>query len=418
MIALIDCNNFYVSCERVFNPKLWNKPVVVLSNNDGCVVSRSNEAKALGIKMAQPMFQIKDLVREHNIQWQSSNYSLYASMSDRVMSCIQQHSPNIEVYSIDETFVDLTGMLPTDAYEFAKKLRHTVMQWTGVPVCVGLGVTKTQAKMANVLAKKMMGIGVFSLDSSKWQEEVFKQFPVKEVWGIGRKTTAKLHDYEIFTVEELIQQPIAWIRKEFGLGVEKTVQEIRGKPCIALDDMKSKKAIRSSRSFSRPITQMNELSEALSMYAAIAAEKCRSQKGLAQGVCVYITTSRFKEKKDYYSKQKTVKFSQATQDTRDITSYALTLLKTIFRPGFSYSKCGIILFDIVSETSYQTDFFSAHFPKKNSAVMKALDKINKKYGKSTIYLASEGFKKEWMARSNKKSPNYTTQWNELAIAIA
>jgi DNA polymerase V len=204
----------------------------------------------------------------------------------------------------------------------------------------------------------------------------------------------------------------------FGLSVAKTVLELQGTPCIRLNDMKSKKAIMSSRSFSRPITQLHELSEALSTYAATATEKCRVQQGLAQGICVYITTSRFKEKKEYYAKQKTIKLPEPSQDTRVITDYALTLLKTLFRSGFSYTKCGIVLLDILPDTVRQLDFFSSHLPQKNEATMQAMDKINRKYGKGTIHLAAEGFKKEWLARSNKKSPNYTTQWNELAVAMA
>lgn len=418
MIALIDCNNFYVSCERVFNPKLRHKPVVVLSNNDGCVVARSNEAKALGIRMGEPMFKIKDLVKRHNVQWLSSNYSLYASMSDRVMKCIQEHSPNIEVYSIDETFVDLTGMQPEEAFNFSLNLRRIVTQWTGIPVCVGLGATKTLAKMANELAKKTTKTGLFSLHDVQQRQEIFNTFPVGDVWGIGRKTTAKLNDYDLFTVQDFVTQPINWIRKEFGLSGEKTAYELLGVPCIQLDDMASKKAICSSRSFSRPVTQLKELSEALSTYAAMAAEKCRDQQGLAQGISIYITTSRFKEKKDYYAKQKTIKFCQPTQDTRVITDYALTLLKTIFKPRFLYAKCGIILLDIVAKDTCQTDFFSAHFPCKNDAVMQIIDKINQKYGKHTIHLAAEGFEKSWLARSNKKSPCYTTRWNELPVAVA
>lgn len=418
MIALIDCNNFYVSCERVFNPQLRNKPVVVLSNNDGCVVARSSEAKLLGIRMSQPMFEIKELIKKHDIQWQSSNYSLYASMSERVMNCIQYHCPNIEVYSVDEAFVDLTGMSPKKAFEFTKKLRLTVTQWTGIPVCIGLGATKTQAKMANSLAKKTPDIGVFSLNEEQAIHEIFKVFPVNAIWGIGKKTAIKLNDFDIMTVYDLIKAPSGWMRKQFGLGVVKTVRELQGTPCITLDDMKSKKAITSSRSFSRPITQLHELSEALSTYAAIATEKCRAQHGLAQGICVYITTSRFKEKKDYYAKQRTLKLGEPSQDTRVITAYALTLLKTLFRPGFLYVKCGIVLLDILPDTYYQGDLFSVDLPQQNSAVMHAMDNINRKYGKSTIHLAAEGFKKEWLARSNKKSPNYTTQWDELAIAVA
>jgi DNA polymerase V len=418
MIALLDCNNFYVSCERVFNPQLCNRPVIVLSNNDGCVIARSSEAKALGIRMAQPMFQIKELIVKHHIQWQSSNFALYASMSERVMHCIQEHSPNIEIYSIDEAFMDLTGMSPTDAFQFAKQLRHTVMQWTGIPVCIGLGQTKTLAKMANSLAKKANTIGVFSLDEMHQRHQIFKTFPVGDIWGIGRKTTLKLNDYDITTTQELLNQPTGWVRQVFGLSVAKTVLELQGTPCIRLNDMKSKKAIMSSRSFSRPITQLHELSEALSTYAATATEKCRVQQGLAQGICVYITTSRFKEKKEYYAKQKTIKLPEPSQDTRVITDYALTLLKTLFRSGFSYTKCGIVLLDILPDTVRQLDFFSSHLPQKNEATMQAMDKINRKYGKGTIHLAAEGFKKEWLARSNKKSPNYTTQWNELAVAMA
>lgn len=418
MLALIDCNNFYVSCERVFNPQLRHKPVIVLSNNDGCVVARSSEAKLLGIRMGQPMFEIKTLIKKYDIQWQSSNYSLYASMSERVMNCIQQHSPNIEIYSIDEAFVDLTGMSPKEALNFSQQLRHTVTKWTGIPVCIGLGYTKTQAKMANSLAKKNTDLGVFSLDDASQRHDIFKTFPVSAIWGIGKKTAVKLNDFDIITVQQLIQQPVGWMRKQFGLNVVKTIYELQGTPCIHLDDMKSKKAIMSSRSFSKPITQLNELSEALSTYAAIATEKCRAQHGLAQGMCVYITTSRFKEKKDYYAKQKTLKLSEPTQDTFVITSYALTLLKTLFRPGFLYVKCGIVLLDVLPDTYHQADLFAADLPKKNSAVMKAMDNINRKYGKSTIHLAAEGFKKEWLARSHKKSPNYTTQWDELAIVVA
>lgn len=415
MIALIDCNNFYVSCERVFNPKLRNKPVVVLSNNDGCVVARSAEVKLLGVRMAQPMFEIKELIKKHNIQWQSSNYSLYASMSGRVMSCIQEHSPNIEIYSIDEAFVDLSGMTSAEAFVFAKKLRHTVTQWTGIPVCVGIGPTKTLAKMANVLAKKITDIGVFSLHCEQQRQEIFQTFLARDIWGIGRKTTAKLNDLDILTVQELIKQPAEWIRKQFGLGLAKTVRELQGTACIHLDDMKSKKAISSSRSFSRPVASLDELSEALSTYVGIAAQKCRAQRGLAQGLCVYITTSRFKEKIDYYSKQKTWMLATPSQDTQVLTRYALELLKTMFRPGFLYSKCGVALWDIVPETYYQEDIFAVNTPNKNNSVMQVLDNINRKYGKSTIHLAAEGFGKEWLARSHKKSPNYTTQWNELAV---
>ncbi len=417
MFLLIDGNNFYVSCERVFNPRLEHKPVIVLSNNDGCVVARSARAKMLGIKMAQPMFEIKDLIKKHSIQWLSSNYSLYASMSERMMCCIQEHCPNIEIYSIDEAFVELAGMPEHDVVEFAKKIRRTVTQWTGIPVCVGIGPTKTLAKMANVLAKKNTELGVFSLAGIQQRHDIFKTFLVCDVWGIGRKTTAKLNDLEIVTVHALIQRPVEWIRQQFGLGLLKTVRELQGAACIVLDDMTFKKAISASRSFSRPITQLHELSEALSTYVAIAAEKCRAQRGLAQGICIYITTSRFKEKQDFYAKQKSIMLSIPSNDTQLITWHALALLKTMFRPGFLYVKCGIVLLDSLPDTYFQADIFSANLPQKNNTVMQTLDSINRKYGKGTLHFAAEGFKKEWLARSNKKSPNYTTQWDELPVAI-
>jgi len=418
MYLLIDGNNFYVSCERVFNPRLENKPVVVLSNNDGCIVARSAESKALGIKMGQPMFQIKELIKKHQVEWLSSNYSLYASMSERMMRCIEEQCSAIEIYSIDEAFVDITGLPETSLIDFAKRLRETVTRWTGIPVCVGIAPTKTLAKMANSLAKKLTDKdrGVFSLTCPKQRHAVFMTFFVEDVWGIGRKTTAKLNDLEIETVSELIQQPTEWVRGQFGLGLLKTVRELQGTPCIILDDMTSKKAISSSRSFSRPVLELQELSEALSTYAAIAARKCRSQRGLAQGICIYITTSRFKEKKDFFAKQKTTMLASPSNDTKTITQEALKLLKTIFRPGYLYAKCGIILLDIVPETYYQADLLAQPSSEKKEAVMKALDSINQRYGKSTVHLAAEGFKKGWLARSNKKSPNYTTQWNELPIA--
>ena len=417
MFLLIDCNNFYVSCERVFNPKLNGKPVLVLSNNDGCVVARSSESKKLGVRMTQPMFELRDLIKKHHIQWLSSNYTLYASMSERVMNCIQIHCPNIEIYSIDEAFVNFAGSDENELFLFSEKLRKIVIQWTGIPVSIGIGPTKTLAKMANVLAKKSLE-GVFSLASTQDRKTIFETFSVGDVWGIGRKSSAKLYDLDITTVERLLQHPVKWLRKQFGLGMEKTITELQGVSCIALEELVSKKAIQSTRSFSRPITTLEELSEALSAYAAIAAEKCRAQKGLAQGLCVSISTSRYKPNQEFYAKQKTLMLSVPSQDTRVITNYALTLLKVMYKSGFYYNKCGIHLLDIIPETHLQTDILIHHLPATNRSIMKVLDNINQKYGKSTVHLAAEGFKKTWAMKSSKRSPNYTTQWHELAVAFA
>ena len=417
MFLLIDCNNFYVSCERVFNPKLNGKPVIVLSNNDGCVVARSGESKKLGVRMAQPMFELRDLIKKYDIQWLSSNYSLYASMSERVMNCIQIHCPNIEIYSIDEAFVNLEGSDKSEQFLFSEKLRKIITQWTGIPVSIGIGPTKTLAKMANMLAKKSLQ-GVFSLACLKDRKAIFETFSVGDVWGIGRKSSAKLYDFEIYTVQKLLQHPVKWLRKQFGLGMEKTINELQGVSCVALEELVSKKAIQSTRSFARPVTKLEELSEALSSYAAIAAEKCRSQKGLAQGLCVSISTSRYKPNQEFYAKQKTLMLSVPSQDTRVITTYALTLLKVMYKPRFYYNKCGIHLLDIIPETHLQTDLLTHHLPATNRSIMKVLDNINQKYGKSTVHLAAEGFNKTWAMKSRKRSPNYTTQWNELAVALA
>lgn len=419
MMALIDGNNFYVSCERVFNPKLIGKPVIVLSNNDGCVIARSSEAKALGVRMAQPMFELRDLIARHDIQWLSSNFSLYANMSERMMACIQAHCPSIDVYSIDEAFVDCQGVQSFDLIGFAKTLRQTIFQWTGIPVCIGLGPTKTLAKMANSLAKKQVSQpGVFSLSRLDERQSAFRHFPLGDVWGIGRQSALKLNDLGFYTVQDLLNCPVKQVRKQLGMSLEKTVYELHGTPCIGLDELVSKKAIQSSRSFARPVTQLPELTEALSSYAAIATEKLRRQKSLSQGLCVSLSTSRFKFGKEFYAKQKTFMLSQPTQDTRVITTYALSLLVDMYRAGFAYSKCGIVLLDLLPETYVQGDLLGAALPTSQPEVMRVLDRINQKYGKSTIHLAAEGFTRAWAANRVKKSPNYTSRWDELAIAMA
>lgn len=418
MLALIDCNNFYVSCERVFNPKLIGKPVIVLSNNDGCVIARSSEAKALGIKMAQPMFELRHLIAQNDVQWLSSNFSLYANMSERVMSCIQSHCPSMEVYSIDEAFVDFQGVAMFDVEGFVRSLRQTIMRWTGIPVCIGLGPTKTLAKMANALAKKSISQGVFSLQALTVRQAAFQNFPLQDIWGIGRQSAPKLNDVGYYTVQDLLSCPVKLLRKQFGVGLEKTVYELQGTPCIRLNEPTSKKAIQSSRSFSRPVIQLSELKEALSSYVATAAEKLRRQKSLTQGLCVSLSTSRFTSHKKFYAKQKTFVMSQPTQDTRVITAYALSMLTDMYKAGFTYSKCGIVLLDLVPETYSQSDLFCANLPTGNPNLMCALDRINQKYGKNTLHLAAEGFAKTWAANRVKKSPNYTTRWDELALAVA
>lgn len=416
MFALIDGNNFFVSCERVFNPKLEGKPVVVLSGNDGCVIARSNESKALGVKMCQPMFELKPLIKKYNIHWISSNLTLYADMSERMMQCIREHCPDIEIYSIDEAFVKFKKMSESDLIDCAQQLRQTVKQWTGIPVSIGLAPTKTLAKMANAIAKQQKSSGVFSLINKQQRQQQFAIFPVNEIWGIGKKTARFLNDGGITMVQDLLQRPVKWLRQQLSVSIEKTIYELQGISCLTLEDIITKKAIQSSRSFGKPVTMLDDLSEALSTYAANAAEKLRLQKGLAQGICIYISTSRFAEKIDYYAKQRTFMFTEPTQDTREITQCAIRLLKTIFLPNYAYKKCGIVLLDILPQTHQQQDIFSSASNQKNKHIMQTLDAINHKYGKHLVHLAAEGFDKMWQSRGNKRSPNYTTQWGELAVA--
>lgn len=370
MFALIDGNNFFVSCERVFNPKLENKPLIVLSGNDGCVIARSNEAKALGVQMCQPMFELQPFIKKHNLHWLSSNLTLYADMSERMMQCIREHCPNIEIYSIDEAFAKFGKINESDLIMCAQQLRHTVKQWTGLPVSIGLAPTKTLAKMANAIAKQQKTTGVFSLIDPKIRQKYFNSFPVSEIWGIGRKTALFLSDINIVTAQDLLQRPIKWLRQQLSVNIEKTIYELQGISCLTLDDVETKKAIQSSRSFGKPVKTLEELSEALSTYAANAAEKLRAQKGLAQGICIYIATSRFVEKQDYYARQRTFMFTEPTQDTRVITASAIGLLKTIFSLGYAYKKCGIVLLDILPETYQQQDIFLTHLLRKISVLCK------------------------------------------------
>ncbi len=417
MFALIDGNNFFVSCERVFNPKLEGKPVIVLSGNDGCVIARSNECKTW-VRMCQPMFELKPLIEKNNIHWVSSNLTLYADMSERMMQCIREHCPDIEIYSIDEAFVKFKKMSEADLIDCAQQLRQIVKQWTGIPVSIGLAPTKTLAKMANAIAKQQKLSGVFSLIQAKNRHHYFSNFPASDIWGIGKKTTRFLNDNNILTVQDLLQRPVKWLRQQLSVGIEKTIYELQGISCLTLEDVITKKAIQSSRSFGKPVTTLDDLSEALSAYAANAAEKLRLQKGLAQGICIYISTSRFAEKTDYYARQRTFMFTKPTQDTREITQCAICLLKTIFSPSYSYKKCGIVLLDILPQTHQQEDIFSSASNQKNKHIMQTLDAINHKYGKNLVHLAAEGFNKSWQTRSSKRSPNYTTQWSELAVANA
>lgn len=340
-IALIDVNNFYVSCERVFNPKLNGKPVVVLSNNDGCAVARSNEVKALGVPMGAPWFKFKDLARQHGIVAMSSNYALYADMSNRVMSILRQFSPDQEVYSIDECFLDLTGFAKRDLIAYGQEIRHRILQWTGLPVCVGMGASKTLAKLANHVAKKRPewnGVCNFNLLDRHTMDSLLQSIEVGEAWGIGRKLAPKLNELGIHTVLDLKRADTETLRAKFSVVMEKTIRELNGTVCIELEDAPPpKKQILSSRSFGMPVTDRDSLAESITLYMTRAAEKLRRQLSYTGSVYIYIRTIPFRPDDPQYSNGMTIPLPSPTDDTRKLVGVALWALKRLYRPGYRYA---------------------------------------------------------------------------------
>jgi DNA polymerase V len=419
-IALIDCNNFYVSCERAFNPSLKGKPVVVLSNNDGCAVARSNEVKALGVKMGEPWFKMKDLARKHGIIAYSSNYALYANMSNRVMRILSDFSPDQEVYSIDECFLDLTGFQSRNLIDYGQEMRQRIRQWTGLPVCVGIGASKTLAKLANHIAKKNSQFnGVCNLNVIPPQEldDWLSHIEVGEVWGVGRKITERLQAMGIRTVQALRLTDPATIRERFSVVLERTVRELNGIACLELEDVApDKKQIISSRSFGAYITRIEDLGEAVSQYMSRAAEKLRRQQSVAGAVYVYIRTNPHREGKPQYSQGITIPIPQATDDTMQLVRVALWGLKRIYRPGYEYQKAGVMLSEIVPATALQHDLFSRDTSQRITARMDVLDKVNRRMGRHALILGSDSTHQGWKMKSGNRSPAYTTCWKELPVA--
>ena len=420
IIALVDVNNFYVSAERVFNPKLEGKPVVVLSNNDGCVVARSAEVKALGVPMGEPWFKLRELARKHGIIALSSNYALYADMSNRVMSVLSDFSPKQEIYSIDECFLDLDG-LPGDPVQIGQAIRGRIRKWVGVPVCVGIAPTKTLAKLANHCAKKGLAgqEGVCDFTSTSPQEiaQLFSGIEVGEVWGIGRKLSAQLEADGILTVEALRNSDLSRLRSRFGVVMERMVRELHGISCLEMTDISPpKKQIISSRTFGRYVTTLRELEEAVSVYMGRAAEKLRRQGSVAATAYVYIRTNPHKDGEPQYSPGVTVGLPYPTNDTRALVNAVLASLRQIYRPGYRYQKAGVMLSDIMPIGISQGDLFmSSSNKERTNRLMSTLDRINLKMGQGTLKLASEGIGQGWKMKRENRSPAYTTRWSELPM---
>ncbi len=421
VFALIDCNNFYASCERVFNPLLENKPVIVLSNNDGCCVARSNEAKKLGIKMGEPFFKIKDLIEKNKVNVFSSNYELYGDISNRVVNTLFTFSPDVEVYSIDEAFVNLKNLAVSDYRNTGKQIREKVLSWTGIPVSVGISPTKTLSKVANEFVKKNKSLnGVLSLIDYSEEEidNLLRELDVSDVWGIGRQYSKKLREDGINTAYDFKYSNPKYIQKIMTIGGIKTQQELKGISCIPIEyEIPDKKGICTSRSFGKNVTTFNELKEAISTYTTTASEKLRSQSSRCFRITVFIRTNPFRINDRQYSNSCSYNFQEATQYTPDLIKAGISLLNKIYKPGYYYQKAGILLTEIIPQGKEQESLFNLDNlqyknPKKDLVIQK-VDEINSLFGNNTLIFGSSGIKKEWKIKSEKRSDRYTTCFKEI-----
>ncbi len=420
MFALCDVNSFYASCETVFRPDLKGRPVVVLSNNDGCIIARSAEAKAIGVSMGEPFFKQRDLFRRNGIVCFSSNYELYADMSNRVMTTLEEMSPRCEIYSIDEAFCDLTGVRNCrDLTDFGREIRATVLQRTHLTVGVGIAQTKTLAKLANHAAKKWQRQtgGVVDLSNLDRQRKLMAALPVDEVWGVGRRISKKLESMGIKTVLQLADTNLPFIRKHFNVVLERTVRELRGEPCLGLEEFApTKQEIVCSRSFGGRITEYEDMHQAICSYAARGAEKLRGEHQYCRHVSAFVKTSPFATDEPYYGNHASVKLLTPTQDTRDIIGAAIHCLDKIWQPGRRYQKGGIMLGDFFSQGVAQLNLFDDNAPRANSEkLMEVLDHLNAKDGSGTLYFAGQGIRQPWHMKREMLSPRYTTRYQDLPI---
>ena len=411
-IALVDCNSFYVSCERLFNPKIRKKPVVVLSNNDGCIISRSNEAKALGIKMGEPYFKAKNIIIKNDVQVFSSNYSLYGDLSRRVMRTLKRFNSQIEVYSIDEAFMDLSNFSDEDVERVGKEIRETVLQWTGIPTSIGIAKTKTLSKIANHIAKKKLS-GVTSLIGIENLDPILEKVEINDVWGVGRQLTKFYQNNGIYNAKQLKNKSNTWIKKCSNVLSSRTAMELRGIPCIDLETTQTKrKSCVVSRSFGKRIETFQELKEAVSNYCLNASEKIRSESLVAKAITVFVRTSPFQRDYGYYSNSKTIDFPIATNNSIETVKTAVAILESIFRNGYRYQKAGVMLTGL-REDDGRKNLFSSEKDEKINSLMRSIDSTNHRYGRSTLSLASAGVQKKWNMRRNYSSKIDTADFYSL-----
>ena len=414
-IALIDCNSFYVSCERLFNPKIIKKPVVVLSNNDGCIISRSTEAKQIGIKMGEPYFKIKDLVKKNKVHTFSSNYALYGDISRRVMKILKKFSDKMEIYSIDEAFIDLSFIEDQRLNEYGKEIRERILKWTGIPTSIGIANTKTLSKVANHIAKKNK-TGVKVLNNNEDIDEELKKFHISNVWGVGKQLSKLYIKNNIDTAYKLKNISNTWVKKSTNVLGAKTVMELRGVPCVNLETLETKrKSCCVSRSFGKKVESIDKLKESITTHCLSAAEKIRGDDQVTKSVTVFIRTSPFDRHKEYYSNSKTIDLPIATNNSIELISAAIEALKTIYKYGYFYQKSGITLSQLTDAKKEEFNLLAPLLDTKSKLLMKAIDQTNIKYGRNSISIAQAGTDNSWKMRREHFSKIDTASFNNLPM---
>jgi DNA polymerase V len=416
MLAVVDCNNFYASCERVFNPRLEGKPVVVLSNNDGCIIARSNEAKAVGVKMGAPAFKFNYIFDTFHVQIFSANFSLYADMSKRVMNTLREFIPHLEVYSVDEAFLSFDEILLEKRVHYAKEIRTAIKKWIGIPVSIGIAETKTLAKAANEIAKQDARYeGVVQFTNSSQIDSYLRKLDVDDIWGIGWQTSKFLHNNGIYTALQLKYADDTWVKKHLTISGLKTVHELRGIPSITLEEVApSKKSIMSSKSFGHPVESLIDIEEAIASYTARGAEKLREEKLVASGINVYLTTNWHKKTDKQYHNSYAYHVPYPTSYTPDLIHYAQEGLRKIFKPGYKYKKAMIVLTHLSPENEKQMNLFQkVTQDTRQEKLMHIVDSVNKVWGRETMRFAAQGLEQTWKLKCEKRSPRYTTNWNDI-----
>jgi len=412
MFCLVDSNNFYVSCERVFQPKLEGKPVIVLSSNDGCAIARSNEAKLLGVKMGQPVFLIKDLIAQHNIQLFSANFALYGEMSDRIMRILGQCAPRIEIYSIDEAFLDFTGFDHVDLVSYGHEIRNKLKTWVGIPTSIGFAPTKTLAKIAGHMAKTT-GMGVFNLANHPEPDSLLASFPVEEIWGVGRQYAKHLKHNGIFSALDLKHMPLSRARQLMKVMGARMVQELQGVSCLELEDLDADKQTTTvSRTFGKAITDLEYLKHAIACFTVRACEKIRKSGLQASAVSVFMRTGKF-HKGPRYGNSIVKEFMIPTNDSRLILQLVLQALTHIYKPGYAYAKAGVCLLGLCRANTQTADLFALSPPPASQKLMQAIDQINSTMGQRTLIFGAQGLGQGWSPNANKRSPRYTTDWKDI-----